>query len=425
MEFPAEFPRKLQFLEQPHRYKVLYGGRGGAKSWGIARQLLVQGAKRRLRILCARETQKSITDSVHTLLKDQITKLGLSSVYTVTNHAITASNGTNFAFIGIRQNVSNMKSFEGCDICWVEEAQTVSKHSWEVLIPTIRKEGSEIWISFNPELETDETYKRFITNPPPQAAVHKVNWSDNPWFPDVLKREAEHLKAKDPDAYQHVYEGMCKQTVEGAIYKQELTACEKEGRITRVPYEPTQPVHTFWDLGFGDNTAIWFAQSIGFEFRLIDFFSGCQEGLQYYLKALQDRHYVYGRHYLPHDACSPMLAVGRTIQEQLGAIFPGKVEIVPKLSISDGLAAARAIFPKCWFDAENCADGLQALRHYRYEFDDRLGSLKKEPFHDWASHPADAFRYFAVAINEQRPKPKPREVTEYRYPGQQAQTWMG
>jgi phage terminase large subunit len=420
----AQFPSKLRFLFGKHRYKVAHGGRGGAKSWGFARALLIQGAQRKLRVLCARETQKSITDSVHTLLKDQINNLNLSSFYSVTQHAITGQNGSNFAFIGIRQNVGNMKSFEGCDICWVEEAQNVSKHSWEVLIPTIRKDGSEIWVSFNPELETDDTYKRFVISPPPDAAVTKINWSDNPWFPDVLRKEMEYLKAKDQDAYEHVWEGMCKQVVEGAIYRNELLAADKAGRICRVPYDATSPVHTFWDLGFGDSTSIWFAQSIGFEFRLIDFLQGSQQSLQYYLKAIQDKPYIYGTDYLPHDAKAHELGSGRTIEEQIRAVGR-KVKIVPKLSIEDGIAAARAIFGRCWFDSDKCADGLQALRHYRYEMDLKLSTFKAEPLHDWSSHPADAFRYFAVAIREpERQKALAQKQTRYIYPGQQSQGWM-
>jgi phage terminase large subunit len=150
----AQFPAKLQFLFHPQRYKVLYGGRGGAKSWGIARALLIQGTQRPLRILCARETQRSIGDSVHKLLSDQIEALGLGAFYAVQKSTILGANGTEFIFAGIRQNVSNIKSYEACDICWVEEAQTVSKSSWDVLIPTIRKTDSEIWVSFNPDLET-------------------------------------------------------------------------------------------------------------------------------------------------------------------------------------------------------------------------------------------------------------------------------
>lgn len=397
----AGFPDKLQFLFQPHRYKVAYGGRGGAKSWGFARALLILGTQKPIRVLCARETQKSIADSVHKLLGDQIKELGLQAFYTVLKATIRGANGTEFIFAGIKQNVDSIKSYEGCDIVWVEEAQNVSKKSWEVLIPTIRKENSEIWVSFNPELETDETYKRFVSNPQVGSKPIKINWSDNPFFPDVLRKEMEHLKAKDPDAYENVWEGMCKTVVEGAIYKVELLAAEKEQRITRVPYDATKPVDTFWDLGFGDSTCIWFAQSVGFEFRLIDYLDGSQQGLQYYLKALQAKGYVYGTDYLPHDAQAHELGSGRTIEEQMRA-SGRRVRIVPKLSIVDGIAAARAVFSRCWFDGEKCSDGLQALRHYRYENDEKLASFKKEPVHDWASHGSDAFRYLAVAISEEK-----------------------
>lgn len=424
----AEFPHKLQFLFEPHRYKVAYGGRGGAKSWGFARALLIHGVQKPIRVLCARETQKSIADSVHKLLSDQIQALGLQGFYTVLKSTIVGANGTEFIFAGIRQNVGNIKSYEACDICWVEEAQTVSKQSWEVLIPTIRKEKSEIWVSFNPDLETDETYKRFVVGSPPDSSVVKLNWSDNPWFPDVLKREMEHLKAKDRDAYEHIYEGTCKQVVEGAIYRAELLAAEKEGRITRVPYDPIKPVDTFWDLGYGDNTSIWFAQSIGFEFRIIDFLDGAQQGLQYYLKALQNKPYIYGNHYLPHDAKAHELGSGRTIEEQMRSAVGSKVKIVPKLSIEDGIAAARAIFPKTWFDAEHCADGIQALRHYRYEQDVKLGTFKREPLHDWASHPADGFRYLAVAIQEPKRQKELQQRAEraqyYESGGSMNTSWM-
>ena len=158
----AEFPEKLEFLFKPSRYKVLYGGRGGAKSWGIARALLLRGVQRKLRILCARETMNSIADSVHKLISDQVEFLGLSAHYQIQKSSIIGTNGTEFAFCGLRHNVAQIKSYESFDLCLIEEAQAVSKSSWEVLVPTIRKENSEIWISFNPELETDATYQKFI-----------------------------------------------------------------------------------------------------------------------------------------------------------------------------------------------------------------------------------------------------------------------
>ena len=405
MQVEAQFPEKLGFLFEPHRYKVLYGGRGGAKSWGIARALLVKGAAKPLRILCARETQKSIQDSVHKLLSDQIQALHLAEFYTVLNTSIVGKNGTEFAFSGIRQNIGNVKSFEAFDIVWVEEAQTVSKHSWEVLIPTIRKDGSEIFISFNPELETDETYQRFVVHPSHLAKVVKIGWRDNPWFPNVLREEMEDLKARDPQAYDNIYDGACKQAVEGAIYRAEITAAELAGRFGRVPHDPTKLVDTYWDLGYGDNTSIWFAQSFPFEFRIIDHMSASLKGLQYYLKVIQEKPYVYGTHTLPHDGAAHELGTGKSIEEQMrDAGF--KVRIAKKLSVVDGIAAVRAIFSKCFFDRERCADGIQSLRHYRYEQDEKLGTFKREPLHDWSSHDADAFRTLAVAIKEfARPRP--------------------
>lgn len=418
----AQFPEKLRFLFKPCRYKVAYGGRGGAKSWGIARALLLMGAKRKLRILCARETQKSIADSVHKLLSDQVVNLGLESFYQIQKATILGANGTEFIFAGIRQSsVGDIKSYEGCDICWVEEAQLVSKHSWDILIPTIRKEGSEIWVSFNPELETDETYQRFVVHPPPGITPVKINWSDNPWFPDVLRAEKDHKKAVDPDGYENVWEGHCKQVVEGAIYKEQLIAAEKEGRICRVPYEPIRPVDTFWDLGYGDSTCIWFAQAVGFEYRLIDYVSGSQKDLGWYFNELRTRPYSYGAHNLPHDARAKTLASGgRSIQQQVEAAG-FKVRIVPQLSLADGIAAARTIFNRCWFDREKCADGVQALKHYRYEFDTDLNTFKKNPLHDWASHGADGFRMFAVAIREPE-RQQEEQQQQYVYHGSDG--WM-
>jgi phage terminase large subunit len=203
----AEFPDKLAFLFEPHRYKVAHGGRGGAKSWGFARALLILGAQSRLRILCARELQNSIQDSVHKLLADQIDALGLGYFYTVQQATIRGLNGSEFIFSGLRSNITKVKSMESIDVCWVEEAQTVSDASWAVLIPTIRKEGSEIWVSFNPDQDTDPTYKRFIADPPPDAHVVQIGWQDNPWLPSPLRAEKDYLYATDPEAAAHVWGG--------------------------------------------------------------------------------------------------------------------------------------------------------------------------------------------------------------------------
>ena len=396
----AAFPAKLQGLFKKSRYKVLYGGRGGAKSWGIARALLIMGAKKPMRILCAREYQTSIKDSVHKLLCDQIEALGLLQFYEITQASLRGANGTEFAFIGLKNNPANIKSFEGVDVCWVEEAQTVSRLSWNILIPTIRKEGSEIWVSFNPELETDETYQRFVVKPPRDCISIKINYSDNPWFPETLRLEMEALKLRDHQAYQQVWEGICRQTVDGAIFAQELAKAEMEDRIGKVPYDPTKPVHAVCDLGWADATAWWFLQFIGMETRLIRYFEDTQRTMTSYLAQLQTYGYVYDTIWLPHDAQNKTLAAaGRSIEEIVRS-SGYKTRILERVPVVDSINAARTIFPNCYFDREYCADGLNCLRHYRYEVDADTGQFSKTPLHDHYSHGADAFRYIALMIRE-------------------------
>lgn len=417
----AEFPEKLEGLFKKSRYKVAWGGRGGAKSWGIARALLILAAQNPLRILCAREFMSSMKDSVLKLLEDQITALDLSSFYEVTQNAIRGKNGSEFSFVGLKNNIANVKSYEGVDICWVEEAQTVSRASWDVLIPTIRKEGSEIWISFNPELESDETYKRFVLNPPEDTISIKINWSDNPWFPETLRKEKDALKERDLESYNQVWEGLCRQTVDGAIFAKEMQQAELDNRITRVGYDATKPVHAICDLGWSDATAWWFVQFIGMETRLIRYFEDSQRTMTSYLAQLQTFGYVYDTIWLPHDAENKTLAAaGRSIEDIVrSAGF--KTRILGKVPIVDSINAARTIFPNCYFDRENCADGLNCLRHYRYEVDPDTKQFSKTPLHDQYSHGADAFRYIGLMLKEPV-KPKKKTFVEI---GGSSLSWMG
>jgi phage terminase large subunit len=396
----AEFPVKLEGLFKKARYKVAYGGRGGAKSWGIARALLILGAKSPMRILCAREFMTSMRDSVHKLLCDQIESLGLLGFYEITQASIRGKNGTEFAFAGLKNNIANIKSYEGVDICWVEEAQTVSRLSWNVLIPTIRKQDSEIWVSFNPELETDETYQRFVLRPPEDCIQIKINWSDNPWFPETLRLEKDALKTRDEEAYNQVWEGLCRQTVDGAIFAKEMQQADKDGRICRVPYDATKPVHAVFDLGWSDSTAIWFLQFVGMETRLIRYIEDSQKTISYYLATMQTFGYVYDKIWLPHDAENKTLAAaGRSIDDIVRAAGY-KTTILPKVPIVDSINAARTIFSSCYFDREHAADGITCLRHYRYEVDPETGQFSRNPLHDHYSHGADAFRYIALMITE-------------------------
>lgn len=397
----------LAELFKPHRYKVLWGGRGGMKSWSIARALVLICVQKPTRVLCVREQMNSIKDSVHKLLSDQIMLLGLSHLFDIQQATIKCiagpGAGSEFNFEGIRHNITKVKSYEGIDICWPEEAVNVSKTSWQVLIPTIRKPGSEIWISFNPDLESDETYKRFVKNPPPGAWVQKVNYYDNPWLPQELKDEAEYLKEHDYDTYLHVYEGHCKTVLEGAVYASELRATQKEGRFTKVPYDPTVAVHTVWDLGWSDATAIWFVQKVGLSWHFINYRESVLTKLADDLLFCQQQGYIYDTFWLPHDARAKSKGTGLSIQD-LVRNAGHHCRIVPKLSLKDGINASRTIFGRCYFDEDKCADGIQALRHYRYEVvEDPIKAIfTKEPVHDWTSHAADAFRYAAIAMHQSK-----------------------
>lgn len=402
-EAVAEFPEAFGFLFEPARYKVAYGGRGSAKSWAFARALLIQGAERPLRVLCAREFQRSIQESVHKLLADQIAALGLSDFYEIQQTTIKGRNGTEFTFWGLKHNVSNIKSVEGADVVWVEEADNVSRHSWQTLIPTIRKPGSEIWVSFNPKFESDETYQRFVVNPPDNAVVRKVNHDDNPWFPDVLRQEMATDFARDPDGAMHIWGGQCKVVLEGAVYASELRAAISDSRVARVPYDASKPVYTFWDLGWADMTSVIMAQSVGQELHIIDYIQDRHKKVSHYVSELQKRPYMWGVDWLPHDAQSETIGAEMSVERQLRNAGRN-VQIVPKLSLEDGINAARTVFNRVWFDAEKCADLISCLKRYRYKVDEATGQYSRQPIHDDASHGADAFRYFAVCSSDLRPK---------------------
>lgn len=440
------FPPKMRFLFEPWRYKVPNGGRGaGAKSWSIARALLLIGKQpdllwpgwsqqfgnKGIRVLCFRETMRSIEESVHQTLTDQIALMHLSDFYQERfQKHIIGKNGTEFFFAGVRQSVDNLKSYEAVDIAWGSQAEAFSKRSLNIVMPTIRKDivigdkkyESEIWFDFNPEFEDDPVYKIFVKGPAPDNAfVQRLYSEDNPWFTGTLSKERDNLMKRDPEECAHVFGGELRSTVEGAVYKKEMRQAVNDKRITRVPWESAVPVNTFWDIGPA-HARVWLAQSVGFEFRFIDFVADEMGSLATTVKQLKERPYIYGSHHLPWDAGVHEYGSGRSVQEQLTDTF-GKehVRVVRKLSVEDGIAAARAIFPKCWFDSEKCEVeirsgdntqrvGLHGLRCYQYEYDQDRKTFGRNPLHDWASHDADAFRTAAVSIREAAPaqnKPKP------------------
>jgi phage terminase large subunit len=429
------FAPKFAPLFQPFRYKVYYGGRGAAKSWAIARALLLRAVEKKQLILCARELQNSIKDSVHKLLCDQIEAMGLQAEFTIQKDTIIGNrHGSSFIFAGIKSNITRIKSFEAVDVCWVEEAEAVSDHSWSVLIPTIRKPKSELWISFNPELETNATYVRFVKSRQPNSVVVKVSWRDNPWFEQTeLMAEMLHDKATDPDRYLWVWEGHCKRVLDGAVYKNEIRAVLAEDRLTFVPYERSHPVDIVFDLGRSDKTAVWFKQTIGFEHRYFDFYQKNFEDLDHYIAMIKNKSIAVGTIWLPHDAKAKTIGAKLSVEEQMRKAFPGRVRILKKLSLQDGIFAARRIFPKCFFDVNNCEEGFTALGNYKFDIIAGTSTFSERPKHDENSHAADAFRYSALAAGQVGARPEmesdlaedaPKKKSPMHIP-KTLSTWMG
>jgi len=395
----AQFPMKLLPLFKPRRYKTLHGGRGGAKSWGVARALLLMATDEPLRILCAREIQKSMKDSVHRLLKDQIVAMNLTDEFEVLDTEIRGRNGSMFLFAGLQSHtVDSIKSFEGCDRVWIEEAHGVSKKSWDTLIPTIRKPGSEIWLTLNPDMDSDETYQRFIATPSEDTWVQQINWRDNPWFPKVLddeRQKAERTMLKED--YEHIWEGKPLRVAEGAIYRHEIDALFADNRVRDVPYDPLLPVHTVWDLGWNDSMVILFVQRGPMDIRIIDHIEESNRTLDWYVAEIDKRPYRYGIDFIPHDGRTRNFQTGKSTEEQL-TDMRRKVEVLPVDSIEEGLKAARMAFPKCYFDKTKTGRLVECLKRYRRDVNQRTGE-PGAPLHDEFSHSADAFRYLGQAVD--------------------------
>lgn len=401
MEQPtSRFPAWAKFLFEPYRTKVAHGGRGSGKSWAFARALIAMAVAEPLRILCTREIQKSIKESVHRLLTDQIEEMGLGGEFDVLETEIRCRNGSVFFFAGLQSHtVTSIKSYEGCDIVWIEEAQTVCKKSWDILIPTIRKPGSEIWITMNPILDTDETWKRFVINKAPNSYVRQVNWSDNPWFPDVLEQERVHAKATMPeDDYNNIWEGMCRSAVEGAIYANEVQIAYREERVRPVPYDPRLKVSTIWDLGWADSMTIILVQKGVAELRVIGYIEESQKTLDWYAAELNKLNYNWGYDYIPHDGFHKDFKTGQTTAEILRK-FKRKVKPIPKLTVEQGIKAARMLFPRVYFDKTKTERLMECLKRYRRGVPEKTGE-PGAPIHDEYSHGADGWRYLAVVAEQ-------------------------
>jgi len=415
----AEFPDKLRPLFQPHRYKILHGGRGGSKSWGAARALLIKGVLSPLRILCGREVMKTLRDSVHQLLVDQIAILGLDGFYTVTKESIVGLNGTQVAFTGLRAiTAANIKSFEGVDIAWLEEAHSISSKSWSVLIPTIRKEGSELWLTFNPELDTDNTWVRFVENTPPDSVVIEINWRDNPWFTKILDQERRHCKAtEDEETYNNIWEGKPRTVMPGAIYAPQVISMVKSKRYRPVPYDPRLLVHTIWDLGWNDQTSIIFAQKLRNELMVIDYLEASFLTLADWVKVLDKLPYAWGTDYLPWDGGATSRQTGKSDKLILRGLGRKSVKSSNQLAnaAETRIKSARTMFPRVYLDntmaepfevgelvvTRGCGRLMECLKRYRRIIPTTTDE-PSTPMHDEFSHGCDAYGEMAMVVDKMK-----------------------
>lgn len=269
-----------------------------------------------------------------------------------------------------------------------------------------------IWTQvIRPALSDRKGWACFIGTPKGKNTFYKlwVDAEDDPdWTRLILKASetglldqkelADARKMMSDDEYAQEYECSFDAAIRGAYYASEINAAEEE-RITSVPYDPRLQVHTAWDLGVADSTCIWFFQMVGRETRVIDVLKGEGVGLDWYARQLQDRGYLYGKHYLPHDVEVRELGTGKSRKEVLAGLGI-EATVCPNIPVADGIQAVRMLLPTCWFDKVKCKEGLEALRMYRREYDDKRQEFRNNPLHDWTSHYADAFRYFAVGHSE-------------------------
>lgn len=395
-----EVARAFKPLLQPKRYKGAYGGRGGAKSHFFSEQLIARCYRQPTRAVGIREIQLTTRDSVKQLLADKIAKLGLHDSFDILDSEIRGKNGSHIIFRGMQSfNSENIKSLEGYDLAWVEEAQTLSQRSLDLLRPTIRKENSEIWFGWNPRFRTDPVDAFFRKSPSPDCISVHVNWRDNPWFPSVLRKDMEHDKATDPDLAAHIWEGGY-EISHGAILARWVERAERDGRVNDdVAYDLKGPgIEISCDLGFRDTSTWWFWQRRIGGAALLDYERGsglqADDWAERIRAKLAERGYRLRHLWLPHDAAAKTFAAKYTAAEIFARGFGAdRVSIIPMTSKSDRINAARSFIDKCEFHKTRLEPGLDGLRAWQFEWNDENRVFSRDPLHDWASHDGDGFSY--------------------------------
>lgn len=384
------------------------GGRGGAKSHFYAEQVICAALAGK-RIVCLREVQNSIKESVKQLLSDKIIKFDLDKQFTILEQEIRGPNDSQIIFKGLQSfNAANIKSLEGFDIAWVEEAQTLSQHSLDLLRPTIRKPGSELWFSWNPRYKTDAVDKFFRSGQRDDAICVMINWDSNPWFKST-PLYADMLKdfETDPDKAEHVWNGAYGSS-QGAILAKWVGQADRDGRIHKdVAYDPEgMPIEVSADLGFRDTASFWYWQRVPGGFNVLKYDGDSGLDAEEWIPRIQENirelgAKTVGKVWLPHDSRAKTFQSRHTTMEQFIKAFGVQhVGLVPQSKKLDQISAARTVIDRCAFHVDLCETGLDGLRAWEFIYSEENGVFSREPNHNWASHPSDAFAYGCQAMQE-------------------------
>lgn len=432
MLIQREIPRVFAGLDDPARYKGIYGGRGSGKSHNRAESLIEYALDNKgARSVCIREVQKTLKESSKRLIEDKIQSFGLneSHGFKLFNEVIQTPGDGIITFQGMQDhNAESIKSLEGFGVAWVEEAQTLSSRSLQLLRPTIRAEGSEIWATWNPRRKSDSIDMMFRSGlPPTNSIVVKANWSDNPFFPDVLEQERLDCLHNDKDAYDHIWEGGYVSSVNGAYFAKHIAEARPQGRIGRVSADPLLPIRLFMDIGGtggkSDAFAIWAAQIIGKEIRVLNYYEAVGQDIATHLAWMHSQGYTANKAsvWLPHDG-STQDRIYDVSYESAFTKAGYTVEVIPnqgKGAAMQRIEAVRRWFGSCWFDQEKTSGGVDALGWY-HEKRDENRDIGLGPDHDWSSHGADAFGLMCVAVEELFESAKSTEKRVFKSGG-----WMG
>lgn len=402
-------------------FRGAFGGRGSAKTRSFAKMAAVFGYRAAMAgqsgvIVCGREFMNSLADSSLSEVKAAIeSEKWLAAFYDVGENYIRTKDGRVwFAFIGLRRNLDSIKSKSRILLLWVDEAEPVSETAWSKAINTVREEGSEIWVTWNPEREKSATHKRFRASPPGRSKIVELNWRDNPWFPKTLDRKRVEDQEKRPDTYEHVWEGAFVTVVEGAYYASLLSDAKRQDRIGNVHADPHLPLRAFFDIGGtgarADAVSIWIKQWVVREIRVLDYYEAQGQPLATHVQWLRDRKYDKAEIYLPHDGVQGDKVYDATYEGYLrNAGF--SVTVVPNQgtgAAKQRIEAARRLLPRCYFNQATTASGREALGWYHEKMSQDERNIGLGPDHDWSSHAADSFGMGCIVYEEPQVN-QPRE----------------